>query len=293
MKKIISIFVMVCCVFLVASCSDNGSTTSNTTAKEQKEVSILYPSWAEGVAVTYLSKVVLEEKGYKVDLKRLEPGLIYASLSKGDADVYMDAWLPYTHKDYWDKYGAQLDVIGTIFENGTTGLVVPDYVNIDSIEQLNANKGQFNGKIYGIGSGSGIHTNTLAAIKTYQLDFQQVTSSETTMITALKKAISKNEPIVITGWKPHFMWNDYKLKTLQDPKNVYPTDKIKIVAKKGFTQEQPELVKFFGAFVLDESLLYELMGDVQADQNPEIGAKIFYEKHKSEIDNWLKSSSQQ
>ena len=47
--------------------------------------------------------------------------------------------------------------------------------------------------------------NTEKAIKAYNLDYSQISSSETSMITALKKADKNKEWIVITGWKPHFM----------------------------------------------------------------------------------------
>jgi glycine betaine/proline transport system substrate-binding protein len=54
------------------------------------------------------------------------------------------------HKDYWADYGDKLVVLGESFSEGTTGLVVPSYVTINSIEELN-NKDKFNSEIIGIG----------------------------------------------------------------------------------------------------------------------------------------------
>lgn len=201
---------------------------SSCERRQKQDVLILYPNWAEGIAITHLSKIMLEEKGYIVTIKRLEPGPIYAALSRGDADVYLDAWLPYTHGDYWERYNKDLDILGSIFKGGTTGLVVPSYVDINSIEELNVNKDKFSGKIYGIGVGAGIYYNTEKVITEYNLEFIQQASSETSMITALKKAVSHEEWIVITGWKPHYIWANFNLKTLDDPRNIYPTDEIKI-----------------------------------------------------------------
>jgi glycine betaine/proline transport system substrate-binding protein len=56
-------------------------------------------------------------------------------------DVFLDAWLPNSHKDYWADY--EKVVIGEAFSDATTGLVVPTYVTINSIEELNANKDKF------------------------------------------------------------------------------------------------------------------------------------------------------
>lgn len=245
---------------------------------------MLYPNWAEGIAITHLAKIMLEEKGYTVTLKRIEPGPIYAALSRGDADIYMDAWLPHTHKDYWAKYGHKLDILGSIFDDGITGLVVPDYVDIASIEELNAHKDRFEKKIYGIAAGAGIHANTEVAIKAYNLDFTQVSSSETSMITALKKAVKNKEWIVITGWKPHFMWSQFNLKPLNDPQGIYPVDQIKIISRKGFKADSPAIGGFFENFTLNEDLLNELMEEVGKNQNPTVGAKSFYEKYRAIFD---------
>lgn len=253
----------------------------------KQDVLMLYPNWAEGIAITHLAKVALEENGYVVVTKRLEPGPIFAALSRGDADIYMDAWLPHTHKDYWNRFGKRLEKLGTVFDDGITGLVVPSYVSINSIEELNANRDRFDGKIYGIASGAGINTNTEKAIKEYGLEYQQLSSSETSMITALKKAISNKEWIVITGWKPHFIWSKFDLKPLDDPKNVYPTDQICVVGRKGFSQDNPVLAAFFEKFNLNESMLNELMTEVGKDRDPGIGASRFYQKYKETINSWI------
>ena len=258
---------------------------SSCERRYKQDVLILYPNWAEGIAISYLGKIILEEQKYTVTLKRIEPGPVYAALSRGDADIYMDAWLPHTQKDYWKRYGKKLDIIGSVFEEGTTGLVVPTYVEINSIEELNDHKEKFDSKIYGIGVGAGIYYNTEKAINEYNLNFTQIASSETSMITALKKAVSQKEWIVITGWKPHFIWANFDLKTLDDSKGVYPTDEIKIISRKGFKEEKPQIATILENFKLSEELLNELMTEVDRDPNPEIGARRFYEKYKELLVN--------
>lgn len=256
--------------------------------KRKQDVLILFPNWAEGIAITHLAEVILHDKGYTTSLKRLEPGPIYAALSRGDADVYMDAWLPYTHHDYWKRFGHRMEQLGVVFANGITGLVVPTYVDIESIEDLPAYTERFKGKIYGIAAGAGIHTNTEKAIKGYGLDYEQIASSETSMLTALKQAERRKEWVIITGWKPHFMWFKHKLKPLKDPKRLYPTDEIRIVGRQGFSADQPEIADFFAKFILSEEYLGELMHEVEQDKDPAVGARVFYERHKEALGTWLK-----
>lgn len=285
-RKIGTLFVAALMVVALASCSNSGKKNAEKSAK--KEVNILYPNWGEGVAFTYLAKTALEAHNYDVEVTNLEPGLIYGELSKENSkgDVFMDAWLPNTHKDYWADYGDKLVKLGESFSGGTTGLVVPSYVTINSIEELNANKDKFDGKIIGIGSGAGIHANTEKAIKEYGLDFEQITSSGPAMVASLEKAIKNNEWIVVTGWKPHYKWANNDLKYLDDPKGIYPKDVCAIISRRGFKEDMPEAAKFFENFNLSEDQLYELMADIKSD-GEEAGAKKFYEAHKAMVDGFF------
>jgi glycine betaine/proline transport system substrate-binding protein len=162
----------------------------------------------------------------------LAPGMIFGELSKDDSkgDVFLDAWLLNSHKDYWADYGENLVVIGEAFSD-TTGLVVPT-VTINSIEELNANKDKL-GEIIGIGGGAGLHRNTIKAIDVYDLDYDQVTSSGPAMVASLEKAIRDKEWIVVTGWKPHFKWAQHDLKYLKDPKGVTQMP-VQLFQEEGF-----------------------------------------------------------
>jgi glycine betaine/proline transport system substrate-binding protein len=281
------LLVFVALAVSVSSCKNSGKKKERS--KDKKEVSIFYANWAESIAFTYLAKAALEANGYTVKLTNLANGLIYGELSKDNSkgDVNLDAWLPNTHKDYWADYGDKLEILGESFSEGTTGLVVPAYVTINSIEELNANKDKFNGEIIGVGGGAGIHGNTLKAIDLYKLDFEQITSSGPTMVASLEKAIRDKEWIVVTGWKPHFKWAENDLKYLEDPKGVYPKDACTIISRKGFAKDKPEAATFFKNFTLEEAQLYELMALI-VEKGEEAGATKWYKANKVLVDSWMK-----
>ncbi|MFT5646168.1 MAG: glycine betaine/proline transport system substrate-binding protein [Aureispira sp.] len=270
----------------VSSCKN--SDKKKEEAKSKKEVSIFYANWSNGIAVTYLAKAALEANDYDVVLTNLAPGMIFGELSKDDGkgDVFLDAWLPNSHEDYWAEYGENLVVLGEAFSEGTTGLVVPSYVTINSIEELNDNKDKFNGEIIGIGGGAGLHRNTIKAIDLYNLDYDQVTSSGPAMVASLEKAVRDKEWIVVTGWKPHFKWAQHDLKYLKDPKGVYPKDACTIISRRGFKEEQPGAATFFKNFNLEEEQLYEVMSAI-ADKGEEAGATEWYEANKVLVDSWM------
>lgn len=280
-KRLLSITVLLSLALLIVSCGGGAGSG-------KEKVTILYPNWAEGVAFTHLAKVALEDKDYEVELINLEPGLIYGELSKSNSkgDVFLDAWLPHTHVDYWNDYGDRLEILGEAFSEGTTGLVVPSYVPINSIEELNANADNFGNEIIGIGSGAGIHASTLKAIDEYDLDYEQISSSGPAMVASLDRAVKNEDWIVITGWKPHYKWMNFDIKYLDDPKGVYPMDVCAIVSRKGFEEDMPEAAGFFKKFNLTEDQLYDLMATIDSE-GEESGALQWYEDNKSVVDSWF------
>lgn len=280
-KRLLSITVLLSLALLIVSCGGGAGSG-------KEKVTILYPNWAEGVAFTHLAKVALEDKDYEVELINLEPGLIYGELSKSNSkgDVFLDAWLPHTHVDYWNDYGDRLEILGEAFSEGTTGLVVPSYVSINSIEELNANADSFGNEIIGIGSGAGIHASTLKAIDEYDLDYEQISSSGPAMVASLDRAVKNEDWIVITGWKPHYKWMNFDIKYLDDPKGVYPMDVCAIVSRKGFEEDMPEAAGFFKKFNLTEDQLYDLMATIDSE-GEESGALQWYEDNKSVVDSWF------
>lgn len=260
-----------------------------SSAAVAETVKIAYPNWAEGIAMTHLVQAILEEEmGYDVELTQAQPGVSYGAVASGDQDAFLDAWLPHTHEPYWDEHGDQLDDLGPNFAFGITGLVVPSYVKIDSIPELNQIADELDGKITGIGTGAGITRNTTIAIDEYDLDLVQVNSSGPAMTAALKNAIDSGEPIVVTGWKPHWKFGRYDLKVLDDPKSVYPVDACKTVARKGFREDMPEVAQFLTNFNLREADLTALMIQIDdSDDDVSDVARDWMDNHESLVDSWI------
>lgn len=258
---------------------------------ENETVSILTAGYVEDVAMLHLLDIILPERGVEVNTILLDLGPLYATLAKGDADLFLDSWLPVTHEHYWERFSDSLEQMSVTYDEASLGLVVPSYVEINSIEELNNYADEFNRQIIGIDSGAGIHRETTEAIEKYGLDYKQITSSEGAMMASLRRAVSANKPIVITGWQPHYMWDIYNLKMLEDPKNIYVTEKSYKVSRKNFTKDKPELAKFFNNLYFDIELLNELIGMVrdaeEESNNPQAGAKKFYTLHKDLIDSWF------
>ncbi|WP_283153016.1 glycine betaine ABC transporter substrate-binding protein [Guptibacillus hwajinpoensis] len=101
-----------------------------------EEISLAYVAWDSEIASTNVVAKVLESVGYEVKLTQLDAASMFIAVSEGDADAMVAGWLPITHADLLDEYGDNMDRLGVNLEGAKTGLVVPSYVEADSIEDL-------------------------------------------------------------------------------------------------------------------------------------------------------------
>ncbi|ARN56820.1 glycine betaine ABC transporter substrate-binding protein [Sedimentisphaera salicampi] len=245
---------------------DDGQQAQQQESSEgSKEIKLSYGNWAEGVAFAHLMEVMLTDMGYDVQMTLADLGPLFASVAEGNQDIMVESWMPATHGHYWEQYGEDFDELVTWFDTAKIGLVVPDYVKIDSVADLNQIKEGIKGQITGIDAGAGIMKKTKQAIQDYNLDLELLTSSGPAMTASLKSAIDKKEPIVVTGWAPHWKFARYDLKFLEDPKGVYgSTERVVAICRKGFKQDMPEVAEFFSKIKFNTAQIGSLM-DVMAN----------------------------
>jgi glycine betaine/proline transport system substrate-binding protein len=184
--------------------------------------------------------------------------------------------------------GQKVTVLNTNYEGARIGLVVPDYVTVNSIEALNGAKDKFSGHIVGIDAGAGIMNKAEEAVKAYGLDYQLQSSSEAAMMATLKKSIDEKQSVVVTGWAPHWMFSRYKLRFLEDPKQVFgETEKIQTIANNEFSVADTVAVNFFRKFQLNAEQLGSLMGAMaDADGKEDVAVKEWIKNNPELVKSW-------
>lgn len=100
------------------------------------KIKLAYVAWDSEIASHNVMKIVLESVGYDVTLTQVEAGPLWTAVADGSADASLAAWLPITHKTYADKFDGKFEDLGANMEGVKIGLVVPQYMDIDSIEDL-------------------------------------------------------------------------------------------------------------------------------------------------------------
>ncbi|WP_315053649.1 glycine betaine ABC transporter substrate-binding protein [Chryseobacterium indoltheticum] len=256
--------------------------------KNSKYINIgMVDGWAEDVAMTHVVKAILDEKGYHVVIQKASTDMILASMNNEDTDLFLGVWLPYTHANKIAKF-PELINLGTNYDNGKIGLVVPDYVPINSIEELPKYEEKFKNRIIGIEKGAGLTSATDRAIVDYKLNYRQINSSTIAMITELQNAIKRKEWIAAAAWQPHWMFGKMKLKFLEDPKKTFgEAEKIKTYSRKSFGEDHPELIKFFSKMYFDDQTMTDLLTKMEISKDKEATARQWVKAHPTLVNSWL------
>jgi len=250
------------------------------------------PSWTDGLSTAYLLQDQLEKLGYTVEMNTLtEAGPLFTGLAQGDVDIYPSAWPEITHAEYMATYGDSIEDLGTYYDNAKLTIAVPEYVDIDSIDELAAASDRFGGKIYGIEPGAGLTGQTQKMMPEYGLDgYELVTSSTAAMLTELKSATENEKDIVVTMWRPFWANDAYGVKDLEDPKGAMgEAEGLHFLGTKGFAAQYPEAAELIEKIQLDDAQygsLEDLVVNEYGEGREAEAIDAWLEEHGSEFD-WV------
>ncbi|MFU0805427.1 MAG: ABC transporter permease subunit [Pseudoclavibacter caeni] len=217
--------------------------------------------WDEGVAASWLWKEQLEEHGYRVELTGVDPAAAYTGVAQGDFDVVLDSWLPETHRDYIEQYGDRMVDLGAWNDEAKLTIAVNADAPITSLDELATNADAFGDRIVGIEPGAGLtRVTNEQVIPDYGLEGMTYTTSSTTaMLTELKNATQKGQNIVVTLWKPHWAYDAFPIRDLEDPKGALgEAESIHSFARIGLEDDDPELFGWLRSFRMDTATLSSL-----------------------------------
>lgn len=273
------------CLLVLSAC---GSASEGTQNNNKNEINLAYVEWDTEVASTHVVGQVLEDLGYKVTLTPLDNGIMWEALANGEVDGMVSAWLPQTHAPQVEKYKDKIENLGENLTGAKIGLVVPSYMDVDSIEDLT---NQANQTITGIEPGANMMATTENAYKEYKNleGWHVLTSSAGAMTAALSQAISNNEEIIITGWSPHWIFNAYDLKYLDDPKGLYGTEEyIGTFARNGLKEDAPEAYRVLDRFHWTAEDIESVMFDIMEGMSATDAAKKWIDNNQDKVAEWTK-----
>ena len=264
---------------------------------ESKELIIGDAGWDESVAVSNLTKALLEDElDYdSVEIKTLDVASLFERVGNGDLDAFQNVWIP-NYQEHLSEVQNNVELLDPWFQ-GTTrvGIAVPSYMNITSIPQLNLTTTE---EIVGIKPEAAISKRISdKVIPTYHLEQEYVAwDAPAAMLFEVDKRIRNREMFAFIAWSPHWINQEYDLVYLDDPEGAFgelnASSSIATVVREPLATEDPVAYAFMKALTLTEEQVNDLEGTINTAGDPLVGAKTWVSNNREVVQPWIDASKQ-
>lgn len=257
-----------------------------------KTLKIGIQEWDENVAISNLTKVLLEEDlGYeKVELQVLPLPEVFEKVGDGELDAFQDVWMP-NHEDRLREVSAGVEHLPSWFKGRTAyGIAVPDYMSdVKSLKDLNRAGTDM---IFGIEPKADFMPRIAKkVIPGYDLNIKLVSSSTPAMLSELDRAYKEREPIVFLGWSPHWMNDKYDFRYLKDPKDAQgkynDPAKLSTIVRKDLKDDDPVAYELIKSISLTEEQVNTLEAGINAAGDPVKGVESWLADNRNVVTPWI------
>jgi len=115
------------------------------------------------------------------------------------------------------------------------------------------------------------------------------------MLAELKGATDAGEDIAVTLWRPHWAYDAYPVRDLEDPEGLLgEAEEINSVGREDFAKDYPTAASWIGAFKLTDEQLFSLENIMFNENNgsdPDASAKEWLEQNPTFVDD-LKAAAE-
>ena len=277
-------------VALATGCGDETSAASPDPASPAREkVTIGYVGWEESVAVSHLTRVLLEDLGYEeVELRRVEePEAAYRGVASGEIDAFQDVWLP-SHEKLLGSVADEVNLLNP-WLIGTTrsSLAVPSYMGARSLDDLRASGAK---KLVGAepwAAPVGTPDRLPAGL---DLDRDLYPSSQA-MYEEVGRLYEAREPFAFVAWSPHWANEEYEFEYVEDPERVMGDltrpARLHAIAREGLGEEDPLALALLDTILMAEHQVQGLERAIRAADSPSEGAEAWVEENEEVTQGWL------
>jgi glycine betaine/proline transport system substrate-binding protein len=251
--------------------------------------------WDENVAVSYLTKVVLEgDLGYeRVAINTSDKlGATYRGVASGELDAFQDVWLP-NQEALLDGVAGDVEHLDPWYLGETKqGMAVPAYMDVRSIDQLDGTDAEL---IYGIEDSSVIMQKVgVRVIPAYGLKQQLVTAPTAGMLAEVEHLYATREDFAFIAWSPHWMNQRYDIRYLKDPKDALgPTNdpaECSTIVSEDLREDNPVAYAFMDALELTEGQIEGLETAINEEGNPLAGARRWVSENREVVRPWIEAT---
>src|ERR671914_2752545 len=284
-RSLVLVLAVAIAVFVAVGCGGGGGSAESGS----KTLTLGNIGWTENVAVSKLTKVVLEEDlGYEeVELKTLDVGVLFQGVAGGDLHAFQDVWMP-NHTDLMAEVENDVEHLDPWYEGQTSfGLAVPSYMKgVNSIADLNQSGAE---RIIGIEPGAIITTKIEEqVIPDYNLTLEHEPSSTAAMLAEVERLYNDKEEFVFPPWCPHPMCSQFDFRYLEDPKNsqgnLDQPANISAIVNEDLADDDPVAYTFIKEFRMNEEELISLENEItKADDDAVAGSQAWLENNRDVV----------
>ena len=286
-----ALLLLVATAVLTAGCGDEAPARLASSASEKLYLG--HVQWDESVAVSNLTKVLLEEDlGYeKVELQRGEPAAILRGVAGGDLDAFQGIWMP-THqallKDLKEGEVTLLPpwLIGTT----RSSLAAPAYMGVRSLEELEAAGAQ---KMIGVEPGAAPVEMPTPFPSRYSLE-RDLYPNTSAMLEEVDRLYEAERPFVFLAWSPHWMNEEYEFDYIEDPDGVLGELTrpawLHMVVRKDLREEDPLAHALLDTILLTEHQVHDLEIAIRNAESPQEGAEAWVRDHEKLTQDWIETA---
>jgi glycine betaine/proline transport system substrate-binding protein len=256
-------------------------------------------NWTDVVASSAVAEALLDGLGYKVKQTSASQQIILAGMADKQLDVFLGYWQPTMQpvaKPYLDKQQIEVITPATLGDAQST-YAVPTYVydgGLKTFADIAKFRDKLDNKIYLIEPGSGsnrITADMIAKDKFGLKGFQVVESSEAGMLTAVKRAIKRQQWVVFFGWKPHPMNLQIDMKYLTGSDDVFGPNEgaatVSIMTAAGYQAQCGNVAKLLHNLRFSSQEVSQVMEPILDRSQPLDAARAWLKAHPDQLKAWL------
>ncbi len=259
---------------------------------ENRELRIANIGWDENVAVSNLTKVLLEDEldyeSFEIHTQE-DLDSTYREVASGELDAFQDMWLP-NQEALLQRVAEDVEQLDPWFLGETKqGMAVPAYMDVRSIDQLNGTDAKF---IFGIEPSSVMMQEVgEEVIPAYGLEQKLVEAPTAGMLYEVERRYAHREAFAFLAWSPHWMNQRYDIRYLEDPKDAMgvtndPAECSTIVSG-GLREKDPVAYAFMDALALTEEQINGLEYTINKEGDSLAGARRWASENREVVRPWI------
>ncbi|MDA7023045.1 choline ABC transporter substrate-binding protein [Pseudomonas fragi] len=264
-----------------------------------KNVRMGVVNWTDVIATSAMAQTLLDGLGYKTKQTSASQQIIFAGLRDKRLDMFLGYWNPIMNQSITPFVDAkQVTVLAEpSLKDAKAMLAVPTYMadkGLKSFADIATFEKELGGKIYGIEPGSGANTQIKAMIEKNRFGlgkFQLVESSEAGMLSAVTRAVKRNEPIVFFGWTPHPMNINQDMTYLTGSEDALGPDEgratVWTVTAPDYASRCPNVSRLLSNLTFSAEDESRMMQPLLDHKDAQASARQWLKDHPQDQQRWL------